>query len=50
MAEYTREHFDRVRDSENCDRCNYDIHQCPGCGAPLPHDVCVCEDCRKEAR
>lgn len=31
---------------ETCDRCNYDMHLCPGCGAPLSHGVEICEDCR----
>lgn len=47
---YTREHFDRVRDSEHCGRCNYDRHQCPGCGTALPHDVGVCAECQEENR
>lgn len=32
---------------EVCDRCNYDKHECPGCGEPLPHQLLVCEECRK---
>lgn len=32
----------------DCDRCNYDMHTCPGCGTSLPHGMEACEDCRKE--
>ncbi|ANA86163.1 hypothetical protein BH765_gp54 [Gordonia phage Kvothe] len=21
-----------------CDRCDYDLHRCPGCGSPTTHD------------
>lgn len=28
-----------------CDRCNYDLHTCPGCGVPLPHGTEVCVGC-----
>jgi hypothetical protein len=29
-----------------CSECNYDRHQCPGCGKPMPHGGLVaCTDC-----
>lgn len=34
-----------IRDYENCDRCNYDTHRCPGCGEPLTHGTEVCAEC-----
>lgn len=30
---------------ETCNRCNYDMHMCPGCGEPLPHGTEVCTAC-----
>ena len=32
----------------DCDRCNYDRHQCPGCGVPLSHFVGACSECMAE--
>lgn len=29
---------DGRRRYEHCDRCNYDRHECPGCGEPLSHN------------
>lgn len=40
--------FDDKRDAENCERCNYDTHRCPGCGEPLPHGTEVCGSCTLE--
>ena len=31
----------------DCDRCNYDLHVCPGCGESLPHGIDVCDVCRE---
>jgi hypothetical protein len=31
-----------------CPRCNYDRHNCPGCGEWLYHGTEVCGPCRKE--
>lgn len=31
----------------DCDRCNYDLHTCPGCGENLPHGIDVCDVCRE---
>ena len=31
----------------DCDRCNYDLHVCPGCGENLPHGIDVCDVCRE---
>jgi len=28
-----------------CSKCNYDRHECPGCGASLPHDVDLKRGC-----
>jgi hypothetical protein len=28
-----------------CEDCNYERHQCPGCGEPLEHGVGACDDC-----
>jgi len=28
-----------------CDRCNYDSHQCHGCGEPLSHGTEACKAC-----
>lgn len=42
--------FEEKRDAENCQRCNYDTHVCPGCGAPLPHGTEVCDDCDMRTR
>lgn len=30
-----------------CDRCDYETHCCPGCGAPLSHSRGVCDECEK---
>jgi hypothetical protein len=32
---------------ETCDRCNYDRHNCPGCGENLPHGTEVCDESMK---
>jgi hypothetical protein len=35
------------REMRVCERCNYDKHQCPGCGEPLNHfDDSVCDGCK----
>lgn len=40
---------DRVPTYTYCDRCNYDNHQCPGCGGDMPHESSgVHEDCARE--
>lgn len=32
-----------------CDRCNYDQHQCGGCGGQVPHkNGGTCDDCYSE--
>jgi len=36
-----------VRRLTTCDRCNYDVHTCPGCGEPLPHGMEVCDELYK---
>lgn len=28
-----------------CDQCNYDRHQCGGCGTPVSHGQYTCKDC-----
>lgn len=28
-----------------CERCNYDQHRCPGCGASVDHGVVSCGQC-----
>jgi hypothetical protein len=28
-----------------CDRCNYDTHDCPGCGEWVGHDRIMCDEC-----
>lgn len=33
-----------------CDRCNYDVHTCGGCGEPLQHGQSACETCEREIR
>ena len=33
----------------DCDRCNYDTHACPGCGASLRHGTEACADCLEQA-
>lgn len=47
MNEYTPEEFAERRDN-TCYRCNYDMHDCPGCGEPLPHGVKVCGMCNSD--
>ena len=37
----------RVLRDPYCDRCNYDMHACPGCGLPLAHGVPCCEGCAR---
>ncbi|WNY15113.1 hypothetical protein SEA_MACGULLY_8 [Rhodococcus phage MacGully] len=32
----------------NCERCDYDRHECPGCGEWLYHGTEVCGPCRRE--
>lgn len=32
-----------------CDRCNYDMHTCHGCGTSLPHGMELCPRCEWEA-
>lgn len=34
---------------KTCDRCNYDMHRCPGCGWPLKHGVEICRPCWVDA-
>jgi putative RecB family exonuclease len=35
------------RQTNICERCNLDTHQCPGCGEPLNHfDDSVCDGCK----
>lgn len=34
----------------DCDRCNYDMHTCPGCGASLAHGIEECDACKEENR
>jgi hypothetical protein len=29
----------------DCDRCNYDLHRCPGCGIDVPHGTYACAEC-----
>lgn len=49
-AQYPRELFDAARRSDECQRCNYDRHLCPGCGEPLPHGIEVCGQCQGEIK
>lgn len=28
-----------------CEKCDTDMHRCPGCGANVPHDTVVCAEC-----
>lgn len=28
-----------------CDRCNYDRHNCPGCGIEVEHGEVACNEC-----
>ena len=40
--------YDRLTppaDPAACDRCNYDRHDCPGCGIPVPHGKDCCRRC-----
>jgi hypothetical protein len=37
-------------DYENCWRCNYDAHLCPGCGEWLHHGTDCCLRCVQEIR
>jgi hypothetical protein len=40
--------YDRLTppaDPAACDRCNYDKHDCPGCGIGVPHGKDVCRRC-----
>lgn len=30
---------------ECCERCNTDMHVCPGCGEPVPHGTVACAEC-----
>lgn len=30
-----------------CERCNYDMHRCHGCGTPLPHGIEACDECNR---
>lgn len=33
---------------DRCDKCNYDMHTCPGCGTPVRHySSGVCSECEK---
>ncbi len=36
-----------IRPWKECDLCNYDRHNCMGCGLPLNHGMTVCEECSK---
>lgn len=31
-----------------CQKCDYDLHRCPGCGEPLNHGEFQCDKCRDE--
>lgn len=31
-----------------CDRCNYDMHICGGCGSSIGHGQGICADCEFE--
>lgn len=35
----------RVTDVNECWRCNYDLHVCPGCGESIEHGESACEEC-----
>jgi len=37
-----------ARDEPYCEKCDYDTHVCPTCGAPTLHIQIQCEDCIKE--
>jgi len=32
-----------------CQKCDYDLHTCPGCGEPVRHGRVACNDCDNEA-
>lgn len=34
--------------AEDCGRCNYDMHVCPGCGVGLAHGIEACDECLRE--
>lgn len=43
---HTTEEFEKARKHwSECARCNYDRHQCPGCGEPIPHGYSSCPEC-----
>ncbi len=50
LSDDQRTGLNAIRDYENCDRCNYDTHRCPGCGEPLVHGVESCNDCSDRIR
>lgn len=35
-------------DPENCEKCNYDDHTCPGCGEWLHHGTGACGPCNRD--
>jgi hypothetical protein len=39
------ERLTEPEDVETCDRCNYDRHNCPGCGITVPHGKDACRAC-----
>lgn len=43
-----RAHALRMAMSERCELCNYDRHQCGGCGEPLEHGQYACGPCSRE--
>jgi hypothetical protein len=40
--------LDRRYRDPSCDRCNYDLHRCKGCGEPLPHGTEICAGCNAD--
>lgn len=40
--------FDYAKGAHKCNRCNYDRHECQGCGISVTHENSnVCEECKK---
>ncbi len=44
---HVREHDENDGCYGCCDKCNYDIHRCGGCGTPIAHTENMCEECEE---